>query len=209
MTSTPTPPSRPPRSTRWTRRLHLYSGLFISPFLAVFAISAILFNHPPQASPPAAEGRQIALQVPEGLQGLDLAHEIMRQAGVSGEVVYVSVEAQGSRLVFPVERPGRKVSIRADLAAKTASIEERPTTWTERLTFLHKYPGPHVANLRGNWFFTRLWGGLADGSAYLLLFASVTGIWLWLAARSERKAGLLCLGLGCASFAAILLALLP
>ena len=29
----------------WTRELHVHLGLFISPFILVFAISAILFNH--------------------------------------------------------------------------------------------------------------------------------------------------------------------
>jgi hypothetical protein len=194
--------------SRRIRQLHCYFGLFLSPFLGVFAVSAILFNHPWPASPAATTQRQISLQVPDGLKGLDLAREIMRQADVWGEIVFISEQAQGARLVFPIERPGRKTNIRADLPAKTATIEERPTTWVEALTFLHKFPGPHVVSIRGNWFFTRLWGVLADGTVYLLVLASVTGLYLWLVAKSERKAGLLCLAAGCLSFAAILLALM-
>lgn len=30
---------------RWVRELHLYVGMFIGPFVLVFAISAMLFNH--------------------------------------------------------------------------------------------------------------------------------------------------------------------
>lgn len=33
------------RMYRWTRNLHLYVGLFLSPFVLVYAASAVLLNH--------------------------------------------------------------------------------------------------------------------------------------------------------------------
>jgi hypothetical protein len=68
-------------------------------------------------------------------------------------------------------------------------------------------PGPHNANIRGNWPFTRLWGWLADTTVYLLLFLSATGVYLWTALRAERRAGLVVLGAGALSFAVIVAAL--
>ena len=53
-----------------------------------------------------------------------------------------------------------------------------------------------------------MWGWVADSVVYITLFLTVTGIYLWLVLKSERKAGMLALGSGAFGFAAILYALL-
>ena len=58
----------------WMRNLHLYLGLFVSPFLVVFALSAILVNHgwrAPDAA--AATHHQVAITLPDGLKDLGFA----------------------------------------------------------------------------------------------------------------------------------------
>jgi len=52
----------------------------------------------------------------------------------------------------------------------------------------------------------RLWAWLADTTIYLLLFATASGIYLWLLLRAERKAGLVFMGVGALSFAVSVLA---
>jgi hypothetical protein len=198
-----------PRLNYWLRVLHGYAGLFVSPFLVVFAVSAILLNHPSALpDPAAATRREVALQMTDGLKGMDLARAIMAQAGVSGEIDYFPEQAQGPRVRVPVSRPGQKITIDADLSAKTARIEARAASLGESLIYLHKYPGPHNANIRGNWVFTRLWGVLADGTVYLILFISATGIYIWLLAKAERKSGMVFVAAGCVCFALVVLALL-
>jgi hypothetical protein len=191
------------------RLLHLYFGLFISPFVVVFAVSAMLVNHgwrPPKSE--AKSRREVAIQIPQGLKGLVLAKEILRQANVSGEIEFFPADASGPRVWIPVVRPSRKITVDADLQAGTARIEERPVGLGERLIYLHKSPGPHNAAIRGNWALTRVWGVLADGTVYLLLLVSVTGVYIWLMRRGERKGGVLFLIGGCACFAAVLLILM-
>jgi hypothetical protein len=61
-------------------------------------------------------------------------------------------------------------------------------------------PGPHNADVRGNSSGMRAWRVLADGTAYLVLFITVSGIYLWTALRAERRAGLLFLLLGAVTF---------
>lgn len=68
-------------------------------------------------------------------------------------------------------------------------------------------PGPHNVNIRGNWIFTRIWGWLAGGTVYLLLFLSASGIYLWTAFKAERRTGLILLGSGVLSLMAIILAI--
>jgi hypothetical protein len=195
------------RLRHWMRCLHLYMGLFISPFLVIFAVSAILVNHgwrAPDAT--AATHRQVAIALPESLLGLDRAREILRQANVAGEVDFFHDTPEGFRIL--VSRPSRKITIGVNLSARTADIEDRPATLAERLVYLHKYPGPHNANIRGNWLFTRLWGVLSDGTVYLLLFVLIAGLYLSLTLKSERTAGLVFLAAGGLSFAMLLILLI-
>ena len=71
---------------------------------------------------------------------------------------------------------------------------------------MHRSPGPHNAAIRANWFWTRAWRGLADATVYLVLFLSVSGIYLWAVLRSERKVGLMLLAAGALSFGGIIYA---
>ena len=71
---------------RWTRDLHLYFGLFISPFLLVFAFSVFFLNHG-KVAPDAGTSVETRhnIQIPEDVeraQGKDAiarAQDILRQ----------------------------------------------------------------------------------------------------------------------------------
>lgn len=191
------------------RDLHLYTGLFISPFVLVFAVSTILLNHTwkPWASEPAVGVRTIPIStnMPEGLAPLDKALWITEQAGVVGEVL--SIVVNGNMATIPVARPGVRLTIQADLAAGTAQIESRSTTLWDRLIFMHKTPGPHLAGFRGNWIFTKIWRGLVDGAVALLLFSTASGVYLWLLVKAQRRTGLVLLGAGGLTFVVLVAAL--
>jgi hypothetical protein len=75
------------------------------------------------------------------------------------------------------------------------------------LVYLHKSPGQHNANIRGNWIFTRLWRILVDSVVYVLLFLTTGGVYLWAVIKAERKTGLICLGAGMVCFWSIVAAL--
>jgi hypothetical protein len=55
--------------------------------------------------------------------------------------------------------------------------------------------------------FTRIWGWLADGTVYVLLFLTASGIYLWTVLKADRRAGLIFLGTGMVCFIAIVLAI--
>lgn len=189
----------------WIRDLHLYFGLFISPFVLIFAASTLLLNHTckPWDTPADAEAMktEMPVEIPEETEGIDLAKAIMRQVGISGEIRYIH-RRKGS-LVIPVMKPGQNTTIKVDLENRTARVEQRNTDLWEVLFYLHKSPGPHNADIRGNWVFTRLWGWLADTVVYLLLFISASGIYLWAVIKAERKTGLVLMGAGCLCFFAV------
>src|SRR5690606_3332391 len=98
----------------WTRDLHLYLGLFVSPFLIAFAVSVFFVNHArfgTEDSGPAV--RNVGdLRIPdgieqaEGMERVRLAREILAQAGVVGEINFIRSVPEERRLVIPVVRPG-------------------------------------------------------------------------------------------------------
>ena len=202
------------RFYRWTRDLHLYFGLFISPSILLFAASVLFLNHG-KIAVTAPKGGEVVrnLQIPPGLdrlQGRDAvqaARAILAQVGLTGEVGFTRYNASARRFNFPVSKPGLQATVSVDLVESTASITRRQTGIWETLAYLHKSPGPHNASIRGNWRWTRAWRWLADASIYLVMFISVSGIYLWYALKAERRVGLILLTAGALSLSGLLHAL--
>jgi hypothetical protein len=193
-----------------TRDLHLYLGLFISPFVLLFAISDFFLVH--SWIPGAAGNRDVStalvsnLKLPPDLDRLsgrplvDALHPLLDQLGVHGEVQNVRRFPREHRLDIPVTVPGRETSVVIDLDSHSAQIKRRTTGVWDAMAVLHKAPGPHLTAIRMNWFMFRVWRWLADATAYLMLFISVSGIYLWAVLRAERRAGLILLAAGAFSF---------
>ena len=191
---------------RWTRDLHLYLGLFISPFILLFAGSVFFLNHAKAIPEPASVETFRDLQIPAGMEGaqgqeaIARAQAILSQVGVTGEIVFTRFVRQSRHFVFPVSKPGLETFVDVDIDARSASVSRRETGFWEALAYLHKMPGPHNVAIRGNWFGTRAWLWFADTTIYLTLFISVSGIYLWYVLKAERKIGLALLLTGAVSF---------
>ena len=57
-------------------------------------------------------------------------------------------------------------------------------------------PGGHTPALSMNWFPMRVWWWLSDTTAYLTLFITISGWYLWYVLRAERRIGCILLGTG-------------
>jgi hypothetical protein len=200
---------------RWTRDLHLYAGLFISPFLLLFAVSVFFLNHAKVQPDSWIDRRTVSpLDVPadigtrKGAAAVEAARAIAARSGIDGEIGFTRFVRDTNHFVFPVSKPGREASIDVDVAARTATVSTRPTSLLESLAYLHKMPGPHNADIRGNWEPTQLWRGAADLTIYLTLFVTITGVFLWWTLRAERRVGLVLLSLGTLSLVACIHVLL-
>jgi hypothetical protein len=193
----------------WTRDLHLYLGLFASPFLVVFAVSTLLLNHPtPSRQEPASRtSRVVPIEVPEGAGTVDQARQILRQLNLTGEIDYIRHDAGAQRLVIPVIKPTEKTTVTVDLRAKTATVEQSKQGLAAALIYLHRMPGPHNVNVRGNWIYTRVWGRLADVTVAGVLFLGFSGLYLWWTLKAERKTGWVLLSAGSLSLAVLVLML--
>jgi len=193
-----------------TRDLHLHAGLFISPFIIVFAISVFYLVHawsPGQSPWASAPSRKVSnLKLPADIENLggrarvDGVRSILDQIGIQGEIGFIRHIPKAKQLVVPVSIPGSQTVVTIDLATRSAAISERQTGLADALVLLHKSPGPHLVDIRMNWLPMFVWRFLADGTVYLLLFITASGIYLWAVLRSERRIGFALLTLGAFSF---------
>lgn len=204
-----------PRVYAFIRDLHLYVGLFLSPFVLVFAISVVFLVHAwiPGAAAPAEKRTVTDVTLPpdfENLKGreqLAAAHTVLDRLGVHGDISGLRQIPRDRRFVFTVGLPGRESSVDLNVAHHTAAIATRQTGGWDATVYLHKMPGPHNVNVRGNTTFMLVWRWLADATVYLLLFLSLSGVYLWAALKAERRIGLALLAAGAVSFGGIVYAL--
>ncbi len=199
---------------RWLRDLHLYLGLFISPFVLLFAASVFYLNHGKLGpdTPPPAETYQ-DLEIPDGFDrvkgrdAVDRARAILPQVSVSGEIGFLRYNASSRHLIFPVSKAGLESTVDVDLDARSATVSRRRMGLWESIAYLHKMPGPHNVAIRGNSAGIRLWRGVADATIYLLLFVSLSGVYLWWAIKAERGTGLLLVSSGLATLMGLVYAI--
>ncbi len=196
------------RFYRLIRDLHLYFGLFISPCVLVFAISVFFLVHSwlPRIGYVTSTKRVVSARpLPEGLQTLsgrpliEALKPVLEKAGVRGEVGFIRRMVKEQELVIPVIIPGRETTVNIRLGTGEATIQTRETGLADALVTLHKSPGQHGPDIRMNWLYMRAWRWMADATVYLILFISVSGIYLWYGLRTERAVGLILLCAGALS----------
>lgn len=189
--------------------LHLYLGLFSSPFVLLFAVSVFFMVHAwlPRLSPSTSNTRLVpALQLPADLRTLsgrpliDALRPVLEKAGVQGEVGFIRHLVAEQELIIPVTVPGRETTVNLKLASGDATVTTREAGLASALVTLHTSPGEHAPAIRMNWFYMKAWRWMADTTAYLVLFVSVSGIYLWYVLRAERRIGFVLLSAGALSF---------
>jgi len=187
----------------------LYLGLFSSPFVLVFAISVFFLVHawlPKIASETSTKRVVSSLPLPGDLLTLsgrpliDALKPTLEKADVHGEVGFVRHLIKEEKLVIPVTIPGRQTFVTISIPSREATIVTRETGLADAMATLHRSPGEHAPAIRMNWFYMKAWRWLADTTAYLILFISVSGIYLWYVLRAERRVGLILLCAGALSF---------
>ncbi len=207
----------------FTRQLHLYGGLFVCPFLLIFAVSTIRLNHG-WYRPPDEKTTTVALPIPADLladvtnrqvtddmtfeeraaAGQPLFDHIVTTLDLQGEIAGAGVVRNG-RTMLNVARPGIVKRVEVNARTQEATVTELRRGLFGTMRYLHLNPGPHR---QPQWIGTKVWGWIADATVYITLLLTLSGVYLWMFIREDRKAGIAVLGAGVVSFAAILYALM-
>ena len=178
-------------------------------FRSVFSITVFFLVHAwlPKLTPATSTARVVSvLPLPGDLQNLsgrpliDALRPVLQKANVPGEVGFVRHIVKEEKLIVPVTIPGRETTVSISFTNGEATIVTRETGLADALVTLHKSPGQHGSDIRMNWFYMRAWRWMADATVYLVLFISVSGIYLWYVLRAERSIGFILLFAGALTF---------
>jgi hypothetical protein len=146
----------------------------------------------------------VPVQIDDSLKGPQLVSQLTKQLKLHGEIIGNGVVRDNKSMIV-VMRPGATRRIVVDTKARQAEVTLRTFGFLETMRYLHMNPGPHKPT---RWIFGKLWGWVADTTVYVTLFLTVSGVFMWLVLKSERRNGLVALGAGCLSFGASIYALL-
>jgi hypothetical protein len=81
---------------QWTRKLHLYTGLFIS---------TLYLNHSVRVKPVDEAQGTVPIEVAAGTEGMDLVNQVLKKLELSGEVAGRG-QVRNNQATFRVARPG-------------------------------------------------------------------------------------------------------
>ncbi|MDN3656176.1 PepSY-associated TM helix domain-containing protein [Ferruginibacter paludis] len=193
------------------RTLHLYIGLFVSPFVLIFSVSVLVLNHagylnsvmPVKVLPVIKTHLD---KIPYDTSDLQTAKAIIQKLEIKGEIDFIS--QNDDHISFPVTLPGEITKIEVNKHTNDVLITRDEDGVFRATNYLHKMPGPHNTTIRGNATFMKIWRVLADTVVYLLLFLSASGIFLWYFLKAERKLGWLAIISGAIIFTGLLLFIL-
>lgn len=192
----------------YTQKLHRYSGLLISPFILIFSLSVLIFNHSSWLKPVKTlpQIKTSLDEIPTDSTDLLTAKAILKKLDKSGEIDYISKNK--GQLVFPVRKPGSSMIVSVNTNNRAVILTQKEEGILRGLGYLHTMPGQHNAKIRGNSLLIRIWRNIADIVVYLLLFLTASGIFLWSRSGFERKSGIVILVLGILSFTGLMFLIL-
>ena len=190
------------------RRTHLYLGMLLLPWLAMYALSTVLFNHGDyfrqfRAQEPFWDPlweKEYAIDVPPGNDALrETALRILADQGLRAAFF---AQRQGQQIM--INLPSFRQPLRLVYAPEQHKLraEKRKTTWAEILVRLHNRVGYGQPGVLRN-----LWAVMVDVFSVSLLAWVATGLYLWWKLPATRGSGLTAIAAGIATLAILLFSL--
>ena len=192
-----------PGISRLLRRIHMFTGLFLAPWMIMYALSTLVMSHQeyvnsfyPSKNPVLVKERELdySRSFPTNLTRDAIAKQILDDLGLDG-THSVSGGRNGKALVVQRQHalPHRRLTFDASVSKITIEREEfRTPTVLERLHRRRGYNQSYA--LEDTWGFT------VDVAVVTMAFWSLSGIWLAWELKTTRVWGALSLVVGLGLF---------
>jgi hypothetical protein len=207
------PPAGPSRSRRAlivVRRVHMYLGLFLGPWMAMYALSTLAMTHRefvrslyPTETPVLVTERELdyTRAFPPGTTREEMGRLILQDLGLEGSH-RVSGGRGGEPLVVYRQHAwtNRRITFDAGTGKLLLQREEfRGSTFLERMHRRRGYDRPYAVD--------DLWGISVDLAVVAMVLWCLSSILIWWELGPTRRWGTLALASGVALFAAFLVLL--
>lgn len=180
------------------RRLHLYLGLFLLPWVVLFGLTSYPFSHPAQIQPgwSVRQDRSYTLDMPAGAGLRAIGERIHRDAGFSGGF-YVN---QPGPERINVQHPDflRPTRITYFVDEHRLLAEQRAFIWRQSLTSMHAHAGYALGG-----FWNILWAVVIDILCVALVLWIGTGLIMWWMLPGSRGWGWVAMAAGAGCFAVV------
>lgn len=185
------------------RRIHLYLALFLSPWLAVYALSTIVMNHrtPRQPPPSWQTEREVTLRNGPAASATnnEMARQILTELGMNGAFQVNQRRADGV-LIVTRQYAFNNRRITYTIADQKAVVERQNFRWSVWLEKMHRRRGFQHDSWVDDW-----WAASVDLVIIAMTLWVLTGLWMWWELKKTRQLGAgFALG-GIALFAAFLM----
>lgn len=179
----------------WMRSIHLYTGLFLVPWMAIYATSAICLNHNQwirdyfEITPPEwKKVRQLDFTPGDSFPQVpaEQADAIVEHLGLDGPHQIQGKPNPDQMTILRINGAGHYRIIWRRRQSKLLVEQQQPFSYYRLMHFLHfrgGYAQPYFASL--------VWGVIVDAVGISLWFWIISGIYIW-ARRRKRLAGGLC-----------------
>ena len=193
--------------SKFIRRVHLYLGLFLTPWLVMYALSTMAMNHRTHLrewsgkTMPAwqPESERAIGEAPAGLTDKARAAWVLEQLGMAGAHQINSVKTPPGTMVITRQYAFNNRRVTYEPEAKRVKVERQGFQWNFWLEKMHRRRGyQHEAAADD------LWAATVDLVIVAIGLWVATGFWMWWELKKTRRLGaVLALG-GIALFAMFL-----
>ena len=163
--------------------IHQYLGLFLAPYLVLYGVSAIAFNH--HWGPSFEDGARTAVlsALPVAQDPVDRAREIRTDLGLIGDLLEAQVRTPSEGVVaFRVRSPGRIIEVTHQAGTTQVELRDRKKGW--RGIFLGLHGTGDVEGTFGGPF----WAAYTEVSIWALGTFVLSGSWMLLSRPRTRNA---------------------
>lgn len=184
----------------FVRRAHLYTGLFLLPWVIMFGVSTIPINH---QSPETVQWTHLAQHtfdapVPTSSENLrPLGREMMNAAGLKGGYYVYRVNPRQVQAGHPSFLAPIRLSYFHE--ERRLVVEQRPFSLRPFLSGMHTRGGYDMGG-----FWDSVWAVFVDVVSVGLILWIASGIYMWWGIPSTRRWGWLALGAGAICFGVII-----